>query len=70
MNEALLARQGWRLLMNPQSYWAKIMKGLYFPNSSFLEAKKGHRASWAWMSLLHGRELLAKGLRWQVQSGV
>ncbi|KAG5553928.1 hypothetical protein RHGRI_011706 [Rhododendron griersonianum] len=43
MNEALLARQGWRLLMNPQSYWAKIMKGLYFPNSSFLEAKKGLR---------------------------
>lgn len=36
-NEALLARQGWRLLMNPNSYWATILKGIYFPNSSFLQ---------------------------------
>lgn len=69
LNEALLAKQGWRLLTNPQSFWAKIVKGLYFPNSSFLKAKKGSRASWAWSSLLHGRGLLVKGLRWQVQDG-
>lgn len=69
LNEALLAKQGWRLLMNPQSYWAKMVKGLYFPNSSFLNAKRGSRASWAWLSILHGRDLLVKGLRWQVQDG-
>ncbi|KAI8548092.1 hypothetical protein RHMOL_Rhmol07G0245500 [Rhododendron molle] len=69
MNEALLARQGWRLIQNPQSYWARIIKGLYFPNCSFLEAKRGSRVSWAWLSLLQGREILYKGLRWQVQNG-
>lgn len=69
MNVALLARQGWRMLKNPDSFWAKMMKGLYFPNSSFLEATKGYRASWAWLSILSGREILMKGLRWQVQNG-
>ncbi|GJV71759.1 hypothetical protein Tco_1491754 [Tanacetum coccineum] len=45
-NMALLAKQGWRLLMNP--------------------AKRGSRPSWLWSSLLHGRDLLLQGVRWQV----
>ncbi|KAI8525452.1 hypothetical protein RHMOL_Rhmol13G0231200 [Rhododendron molle] len=68
-NEAMLARQGWRLLMNPHSYWGRILKGIYFPNSTFLQASRGSHASWAWASLLHGRNLLTKGLRWQIQNG-
>lgn len=28
-NEAMLARQGWRLLMNPHSYWGRFLKGIY-----------------------------------------
>lgn len=35
-NQALLAKQGWRLLANPNSYWARMFKGLYFPYSSFM----------------------------------
>ena len=35
----------------------------------FLEGKKGGRASWIWSSLLEGRELLLKGMQWQVMSG-
>ncbi|KAF7151487.1 hypothetical protein RHSIM_Rhsim02G0110700 [Rhododendron simsii] len=68
-NEAMLARQGWRLVMNPQSYWARVLKGIYFPNTSFMHAARGSRASWAWLSLLHGREILKKGMRWQIQNG-
>lgn len=68
-NEAMLARQSWRLLMNRDAYWARFIKGIYFPNTSFLKAARGGKASWAWMSLLHGRNLLLKGLRWQVNDG-
>ncbi|KAH7857295.1 hypothetical protein Vadar_010977 [Vaccinium darrowii] len=67
-NEAMLARQGWRLLMNKEAYWARFFKGIYFPNTSFLNASRGGRASWAWLSLLHGRNLLFKGLQWQRSS--
>lgn len=68
-NEAMLARQSWRLLMNKDAYWARFLKGIYFPYTSFLKASRGGKASWAWLSLLHGRSLLLKGLRWQVQDG-
>lgn len=68
-NEAMLAKQGWWLIMNPQSYWVKLLKGIYFPNSSFLQAARGGHALWVWLSLLHGRGLLEKGIRWQAQDG-
>ncbi|GJV60623.1 reverse transcriptase [Tanacetum coccineum] len=68
-NTALLAKQGWRLLMNPGSFWGKVIKGLYFPRSNFLTTKRGSRPSWLWNSLLHGRDLLLHGVRWQVGNG-
>ncbi|KAF7822570.1 reverse transcriptase [Senna tora] len=68
-NLAMLAKQGWRLLTNPEEMWAKIIKGVYFPNCDFLNARKGPRASWAWSSLLEGREVLLEGLCWRVGNG-
>ncbi|GJR94097.1 reverse transcriptase [Tanacetum coccineum] len=68
-NTALLAKQGWRLLINPEAFWGRILKGIYFPNSNFLVAKKGSHPSLVWSSLLHGRDLLLQGVRWQVRNG-
>lgn len=68
-NDALLGRQFWRLLNNPNSLWAKVLKGLYFPNSSCLKAGRGATPSWIWSSLLEGRSLLDKGLMWSVGNG-
>ncbi|GJX59329.1 RNA-directed DNA polymerase, eukaryota, reverse transcriptase zinc-binding domain protein [Tanacetum coccineum] len=68
-NMALLAKQGWRLLINPDAFWGRILKGIYFLNSNFLVAKKGSHPSWFWSSLLHGRDLLLQGVRWQVGNG-
>lgn len=48
-------------------FWARFIKGICFPNTSFLNASRGNKASWAWSSLIQGRDLLEKGLRWQVQ---
>ena len=44
-NDALLAKQCWRLVSNPDSLWARVIKARYFPRCSFWEAKKGARAS-------------------------
>nr|GEU98086.1 cytochrome P450 [Tanacetum cinerariifolium] len=68
-NTSLLAKQGWRLLMNPGSFWVKVINGLCFPRSNFLTAKHGSRPSWLWNSLLHGRDLLLHGVGWQVGNG-
>ena len=47
-NKALLAKQCWRLLNEPDALWAKVMKGIYFHDRSIFKARKGGRASWAW----------------------
>lgn len=46
-NIYMLTKMAWRLNNNPEAYWAKVMKGIYFSKSSILEAKKGSRASWS-----------------------
>ena len=62
-NMALLAKQGWRLTINPSSFCARVVKSIYLPAGSFLTAVKGAHASWLWTSLLQGRDVLLKGIR-------
>ncbi|KAL5818680.1 hypothetical protein ACOSQ4_022522 [Xanthoceras sorbifolium] len=38
-NQALLAKQGWRLIHHPDSLASRVMKHLYYLNSSLLAAK-------------------------------
>lgn len=68
-NNALLSRQFWRLIQNPDSLLARVLKGLYFPSISCLEVGNGATPSWIWNSLLEDRNLLGKGLIWSVGNG-
>ena len=63
-NLALLAKQGWRIMNNPNSLCAAVLKGIYFPSVSFMEASKGYRASWSWASLIKGQKVLKSGTHW------
>jgi hypothetical protein len=68
-NQALLAKQGWRLVTDPNSLCARVLKARYFRNGDFMEAKCPKRASFTWRGILHGRELLRKGLIWRIGDG-
>ncbi|GLU18505.1 hypothetical protein SLE2022_348010 [Rubroshorea leprosula] len=68
-NIAMLARQAWRIIQNPNALWVRVLKSLYFPNSSFFDARKGSHPSWAWSSILRGRDLVQLGARWNVGNG-
>lgn len=61
-NQAMLGKQGWRLIMKPSSLCAKVLRGKYFPNGDFLSATKKRRSSETWKSILHGRDVLQRGL--------
>jgi len=68
-NKALLAKQGWRLLKNPDSLAGQILKAKYFPRGGFLEAELGRRPSFAWRSIFGSKDLKRDGLIWRIGDG-
>ncbi|KAK0592975.1 hypothetical protein LWI29_028449 [Acer saccharum] len=68
-NQALLAKQCWRLICQPQSLAARVLKHCYFPETSVLQASCGNSCSFLWRSFMWGKELLEAGLRWRIGTG-
>uniref|UniRef100_A0A803PSV0 Reverse transcriptase n=1 Tax=Cannabis sativa TaxID=3483 RepID=A0A803PSV0_CANSA len=63
-NQSLLAKQGWKIINHPHSLLARVLT-----NSTLLEAKLGGFSFFMWRSILWGRKIIEKGVRWRVQSG-
>jgi hypothetical protein len=61
-HQALLGKKGWRLLFRPQALCSRVLKGKYFPNTDFLVATRWKKSSETWRAILHGWEVLKKGL--------
>jgi ribonuclease HI len=68
-NQAMLGKQGWRLLTEPSSLCARVLKGRYFPHTDFWHAPKPRSSSYTWRSILFGRELLFRGAQWGIGDG-
>ncbi|XP_062186766.1 uncharacterized protein LOC133890399 [Phragmites australis] len=68
-NQALLARQAWRLIQNPNSLCARLLKARYFPNGPLHDTVFPAGGSPSWSGVVHGLELLKKGLIWRVATG-
>jgi hypothetical protein len=68
-NIAMLSRQAWRLIQNPDSLCATILKAKYYPDCHILEAKPCVNMSYTWRSILHGIELVKEGVIWCIGDG-
>ena len=67
-NEAILAKQVWRLLHDQSSLFFRVFKAKYFPHGTVFEAKKSS-GSYAWQSILKARSVIEAGLMWRVGNG-
>jgi hypothetical protein len=60
-NIAMLGKQGWRLMVNPESLCARVLKGKYYHSKDFMTATKKKNASHTWCAILAGRKVLRMG---------
>ena len=68
-NLAMLAKQGWRLISNPNSLVAQIYKARYYQRGDVFQAKLGFSPSYTWRSIFNGLEVVKRGTRWRVGNG-
>lgn len=69
-NKALLAKQIWRIVQNPTSLVARVLKARYFKHLDIMQASTGNNPSYIWRSLLWGREILREGMHWRIGNGL
>lgn len=50
-NLAMLGKQGWKLISNPEAMVSRIFKARCFPNDDFFNAKIGYNPSLVWLSI-------------------
>lgn len=68
-NLAMLARQAQRLLQDPESSSARILKSIYFPHTTILHATLGSHPSQIWSAIIEGCDTLRQGLIKRISNG-
>ena len=69
-NQALLARQAWRLIQFPNTLCAQLLRAKYYPNGSLLDTVFTGNKSTTWTTIEYGLELFKKGAIWRIGNGV
>ncbi|CAL8078089.1 unnamed protein product [Prunus armeniaca] len=71
MNQALLAKVGWRLLRKDEGLWAQIFEKKYIKRHSFCEPNMVPKQNYSptWKGTMFGAQLLDKRLIWRLGKG-
>jgi hypothetical protein len=65
----MLAKQVWRLLCEPESLCARVLRARYYPDEKLLNAKLKSGSSYTWQSVMAGLECFKLGYIWRVGDG-
>lgn len=69
VNQTMLTKQFWKLLINPCSLVARVMFEKYFKHDDILRVKKRVGSSLIWKSIWGVGNLVRDDLRWRVGNG-
>ncbi|XP_074301425.1 uncharacterized protein LOC141632812 [Silene latifolia] len=69
-NMALLGKQVWRLLTEPDGLWARVMRARYYPEGDIMTAELGSAPSYTWRGIVEARRVLDSGWRRRVGDGL
>jgi hypothetical protein len=64
-NQALLAKQAWRLITTPESLCARVLKAKYFPSGSLLDIAFPTVSFPTWKGVQYGLDLIKQGIIWR-----
>ena len=68
-NNALLAKQVWRLIHQKDLLIFKVFSAKYFSNGCILDSPIHPKCSYAWRSILQARDVINKWAIWRVGNG-
>lgn len=68
-NMSLILNAAWRLVSKLDEQVSQILRGKYFPNTSFWRASKNSPKSVFWSSILNLRKTLKDSVSWQLADG-
>lgn len=68
-NLALLGKQCWNLLTQPNALVSRLLKARYYPDGNLLQAVRMGRASFTWSGIWEAKENMNDGLRWVLEDG-
>ena len=69
-NRALLRKQGWRVIRQPNILAALVLKAKYSARMDFWGATLGYQPSYTWRRLLKAGLLVEKGCKRRVESAI
>lgn len=61
-NLAMLAKQVWRLLRDPESLCARVLRAQFYPDGKLLNARMKSGSSYTWESILAGLDCFKLGV--------
>ncbi|XP_055962325.1 uncharacterized protein LOC130015694 [Mercurialis annua] len=65
----MLAKQAWKLVQEPRSLCARVLKAKYYPLSDFYHSTRRRGSSYLWQSIMSGKRVLDSGTAWRVGNG-
>jgi hypothetical protein len=68
-NQAMLAKQCWRLLSDPDSLCAQVLRAKYYPDGDLINSVLKKGSSYTWQSIMSGLKTFKRGCIWRPGNG-